>query len=91
MGRYNTIVRWSDWLIKQRLTCCRRSEHWLAFFPPQAVRDISALGCGVDWRRSFITTDANPVYDSFVRWQVRILKQKVRPHVSHSLEGFSAP
>lgn len=23
----------------------------------------------VDWRRSFITTDANPYYDSFVRWQ----------------------
>jgi leucyl-tRNA synthetase len=25
--------------------------------------------CGVDWRRSFITTDMNPYYDSFVRWQ----------------------
>eukprot|EP00878_Enallax_costatus_P044083 GHUV01052265.1.p1 GENE.GHUV01052265.1~~GHUV01052265.1.p1 ORF type:complete len:124 (-),score=23.70 GHUV01052265.1:232-603(-) len=27
------------------------------------------MGCGVDWRRSFITTDMNPFYDSFVRWQ----------------------
>ena len=42
--------------------------HWLEFFPPLAKRDIAAMGCGVDWRRSFITTDANPFYDSFVRW-----------------------
>ncbi len=27
------------------------------------------MGCGVDWRRSFITTDVNPYYDSFVAWQ----------------------
>ena len=29
----------------------------------------------VDWRRSFITTDANPFYDSFVRWQFHHLKE----------------
>lgn len=29
----------------------------------------------VDWRRSFITTDANPYYDSFVRWQFTKLKE----------------
>ena len=28
----------------------------------------------VDWRRSFITTDANPYYDSFVRWQFNKLR-----------------
>jgi len=33
------------------------------------MRDVSAMGCGVDWRRTFITTDANPYYDTFVRWQ----------------------
>ena len=27
----------------------------------------------MDWRRSFITTDANPYYDSFVRWQINKL------------------
>ena len=41
------------------------------------MRDITSLGCGVDWRRSFITTDANPMFDSFVRWQMRLLKAKV--------------
>ena len=30
----------------------------------------------VDWRRSFITTDANPYYDSFVRWQFVRLKER---------------
>lgn len=34
------------------------------------------LGCGVDWRRSFITTDVNPYYDSFVRWQLTTLKNQ---------------
>lgn len=48
--------------------------HWLEFFPPLAMRDIKAMGCGVDWRRSFITTEVNPYYDSFVRWQMKKLK-----------------
>jgi len=35
---------------------------------------MEKLGMRVDWRRSFITTDANPYYDSFVRWQFETLK-----------------
>jgi leucyl-tRNA synthetase len=35
---------------------------------------LTAFGCGIDWRRSFITTDANPYYDSFVGWQLSTLK-----------------
>ncbi len=35
---------------------------------------MQRLGVKVDWRRSFITTDVNPYYDSFVRWQFRNLK-----------------
>ena len=50
------------------------SVHWLEYFPPLAKRDIELMGCGVDWRRSFITTDHNPYYDSFVRWQFWKLK-----------------
>lgn len=55
---------------------CSDSTHWLYYFPPLAIRDISALGCGVDWRRSFITTDVNPYYDSFVRWQFNTLRKQ---------------
>ncbi|OVA14860.1 Aminoacyl-tRNA synthetase [Macleaya cordata] len=49
--------------------------HWLDFFPPVGKEDLKAFGLGCDWRRSFITTDVNPFYDSFVRWQMRKLKE----------------
>lgn len=48
--------------------------NWLSFFPPLAMDDLKAFGLGCDWRRSFITTDMNPFFDSFVRWQMRKLK-----------------
>ncbi|KAF7810405.1 leucine--tRNA ligase, cytoplasmic [Senna tora] len=47
---------------------------WLSYFPPLAVEDLKAFGLGCDWRRSFITTDMNPYFDSFVKWQMRKLK-----------------
>ena len=53
------------------------SMHWLEYFPPLAIRDLTALGCGIDWRRSFITTDVNAYYDSFIQWQFRLLKKQV--------------
>lgn len=55
---------------------CRDTAHWLKYFPPLAMRDMKAMGCGVDWRRSFITTDMNPYYDSFVHWQFWTLKEQ---------------
>ncbi|CAN6901516.1 unnamed protein product [Brassica oleracea] len=39
-----------------------------------AVEDLRAYGLGCDWRRSFVTTDVNPFFDAFVRWQTRKLK-----------------
>eukprot|EP00850_Spirogloea_muscicola_P017139 SM000144S00687 [mRNA] locus=s144:372085:383178:+ [translate_table: standard] len=54
----------------------RDPTYWLKYFPLVAVDDLKALGLGVDWRRSFITTDYNPYYDSFVRWQFNVLKEK---------------
>ncbi|EEF35924.1 leucine--tRNA ligase, cytoplasmic isoform X2 [Ricinus communis] len=47
---------------------------WLRFFPPLAMEDLKAFGLGCDWRRSFVTTDINPYFDSFVQWQMRKLK-----------------
>jgi leucyl-tRNA synthetase len=38
---------------------------------------MRAMGCGVDWRRAFVTTDMNPYYDSFVRWQFWTLYKQV--------------
>ena len=64
---------------------CRDPLHWLRYFPPMARRDITAMGCGVDWRRSFITTDVNPFYDGFIQWQFRTLRKQV-----HTLAGLAA-
>ena len=49
--------------------------HWIEVFPAATVEDLKALGAAVDWRRSFITTDRNPPYDAFVKWQFRRLKE----------------
>jgi len=49
--------------------------HWLRTLPPMAKRDLINFGLKVDWRRSFITTDLNPYYDSFVRWTFNKLRR----------------
>ncbi|ESQ47006.1 hypothetical protein EUTSA_v10028099mg, partial [Eutrema salsugineum] len=54
-----------------RLRGANLSREW---FPPLAVEDLRAYGLGCDWRWSFVTTDVNPFFDSFVRWQMRKLK-----------------
>lgn len=48
-------------------------KHWLEYFAPHCESDCNAFGARIDWRRSFITTDANSYYDSFVRWQMNKL------------------
>jgi len=50
-------------------------KYWLEFFPPLAVRDLKKFGAAVDWRRTFITTDLNPYFDAFVRWQFIKLRE----------------
>jgi leucyl-tRNA synthetase len=50
-------------------------QHWLVYFPPLCQRDLTNFGARIDWRRSFVTTDANPYYDAFVRWQMNRLKE----------------
>jgi leucyl-tRNA synthetase len=43
-------------------------HYWLMYFPPEAQKDLKEFGIFTDWRRSFITTNVNPFYDSFIRW-----------------------
>ncbi|KAF1745242.1 hypothetical protein MXB_554 [Myxobolus squamalis] len=52
--------------------------YWLEYFPPLGIEDLQKLGVKIDTRRSFITTDANPLYDSFVQWQFWHLKERKR-------------
>ncbi|KAJ3020117.1 cytosolic leucyl tRNA synthetase [Thoreauomyces humboldtii] len=57
------------------------STHWLYYFPPGAKEDLTNLGLSIDWRRSFFTTDLNPYFDSFVRWQFNKLRAHESPKV----------
>lgn len=49
------------------------AQYWLTYFPPLCRRDCTSFGSRIDWRRSMVTTDANPYYDAFVRWQMNRL------------------
>jgi leucyl-tRNA synthetase len=51
------------------------ADYWLKFFPPICKTDLNNFGARIDWRRSFVTTDANPYYDAFVRWQMNRLRE----------------
>jgi len=51
------------------------ASHWLQYFPVLCKQDLNNFGARIDWRRSFVTTDANPYYDAFVRWQMNRLKE----------------
>ncbi|KAJ1611368.1 hypothetical protein OJ252_1551 [Cryptosporidium canis] len=68
--------------------------YWTEYFPPLAKKDLKDFGTAIDWRRSFITTDINPYYDAFVKWQFRTLKFKrdkirygLRPAVFSRIEN----
>ena len=50
-------------------------QYWLQYFPELCQRDLTNFGARIDWRRSFVTTDANPYYDAFVRWQMNRLRE----------------
>lgn len=49
---------------------------WVKYFPNMGLDHISKLNIMVDKRRSFVTTEINPFYDSFVRWQFIKLYEK---------------
>ncbi|KAJ5777740.1 hypothetical protein N7520_000986 [Penicillium odoratum] len=51
------------------------ANYWLDHFPPLAIRDLNSMGARIDWRREFVTTDANPYYDAFIRWQMNRLHE----------------
>ncbi|TGZ68584.1 hypothetical protein CRM22_004191 [Opisthorchis felineus] len=53
----------------------RDPMYWLEYFPERTISDLKRLGIKVDWRRSFVTTEINPFYDSFVRWQYLRLRK----------------
>ena len=65
------------------------TDYWLQFFPPQCMDDLKSMGLSADWRRGFITTDANPYYDSFVRWHFNTLKSRQKIKFGKRYSVFS--
>lgn len=51
-------------------------QAWVRFFPGLCQQDMREFGARVDWRRSFVTTDVNPAFDAFVRWQFGLLRER---------------
>ena len=49
--------------------------HWIRTFPQFAIESLKKFHTCIDWRRSFITTEINRYYDSFVRYQFNKLKK----------------
>lgn len=52
------------------------ANYWVKYFPPRGREHIKKFGVHVDHSRSFITTELNPYYDSFIRWQFTLLKER---------------
>ncbi|XP_036096034.1 leucine--tRNA ligase, cytoplasmic isoform X1 [Molossus molossus] len=77
-AKYQWGIMKSLGLADEEIVRFSEAEHWLDYFPPLAIQDLKRMGLKVDWRRSFITTDVNPYYDSFVRWQFLTLRERSR-------------
>lgn len=75
-SKYQWSIMKSLGLSDEEIVKFSEAEHWLDYFPPLAIQDLKRIGLKVDWRRSFITTDVNPYYDSFVRWQFLTLRER---------------
>jgi leucyl-tRNA synthetase len=73
--KYQAQIMMSIGIPREQVHKFADAAYWLKFFPPVTETDCSALGLAIDWRRSFVTTDANPFYDSFVRWQMNRLHE----------------
>uniref|UniRef100_F6WRZ1 leucine--tRNA ligase n=1 Tax=Monodelphis domestica TaxID=13616 RepID=F6WRZ1_MONDO len=75
-SKYQWGIMKSLGLSDEEIANFSEAEHWLDYFPPLAIQDLKRMGLKVDWRRSFITTDVNPYYDSFVKWQFLTLRER---------------
>ncbi|HIQ10002.1 MAG TPA: leucine--tRNA ligase, partial [Euryarchaeota archaeon] len=51
-------------------------KKWIETFVERWIKALKGMGFSIDWRRTFYTTELNPPYDRFVRWQYIKLKEK---------------
>lgn len=75
-AKYQWQIMQSLGLADEEIKKFADTDYWLDYFPPLAIEDLKKIGAHIDFRRTFITTDVNPYYDSFVRWQFCLLKER---------------
>lgn len=75
-GKYQWQIMQSLGVQDEEIKKFADSDYWLEYFPPLAIKDLKSYGAHIDFRRAFVTTDVNPFYDSFVRWQFELLKER---------------
>lgn len=51
-------------------------EYWITYFSQLAEQDLKRFNVSADFTRSFVTTQMNPYYDRFIRWQFTHLINK---------------
>lgn len=73
-GKYQFEIMMQLGISKEEVVKFADSDYWLHYFPPLVQKHVTDFGGRVDWRRSMVTTDANPFYDAFVRWQINRLR-----------------
>ncbi|HLF55168.1 MAG TPA: leucine--tRNA ligase [Candidatus Nanoarchaeia archaeon] len=62
----------------EQIPAFKEPVHWIKTFSKEAEKDLNNYGMSIDWRRAFITTDLNPRYSKFIKWQFNTLKKKGR-------------
>ncbi|AMD21140.1 HEL141Cp [Eremothecium sinecaudum] len=73
-GKYQFEIMLQLGIPREEVIKFADAQYWLTYFPPLCEQDCTDFGSRIDWRRSFITTDMNPYYDAFIRWQMNKLK-----------------
>ncbi len=87
-GKYQWQIMASMGLKDEEIKSFADANHWLDYFPDLCKADLIRMGLHVDWRRSFVTTDVNPFFDSFVRWQFIRLKERNKVRFFNFVELF---
>lgn len=73
-GKFQFEIMLQLGLLREEVAKFADPDYWLKYFPPLVEEHVTNFGGRVDWRRSFVTTDANLYYDAFVRWQINRLR-----------------
>ena len=74
-AKYQFQIMLSQNIAKEELHKFADPGYWLDYFPPFCKKHLNDFGARIDWRRQFVTTDANPFFDAFVRWQMNRLHE----------------